>query len=240
MSDRRLIKEVEAFREASKVLKLDHCRCLVLNSDFSPLSSLPISAVPWQDAVVGVIQNKLQVLEAYDERVIRTPSTTFVVPSVVVTTKFSQQKKRKVLFSKANVFMRDNYQCQYCDRFFTGSELTFDHVIPRSKGGKTSWTNIVSACDGCNTKKGSKTIAEWVRAGTSPCGYRGPLHAPVQPNYYAIMEKARRKPVIIPEGSKWEQYMQWEGPIYIRNERGATYPITGDNPEPIGVEELGY
>ena len=175
MSDRRAIKQLEAMKEASKHLKLDGFRCLILNRDFSPLSFLPVSVIGWQDAIVGQFQNKYEVLETYANRVIRTPTLEFAIPSVVVTKKYVKNK-RTMIFSKTNVFMRDDYTCQYCDIEFFGSQLTFDHVVPRSKGGQTNWTNIVASCDECNRLKANKTLAEW----KPPSGRKGPKKMPYQ------------------------------------------------------------
>lgn len=236
MSAKQTIRDQQtALREASRYLKLDQYRCLVLNRDYMPLSCLPISAVGWQDAIVGVLQHKYEVLENYDERVIRTPSKEFKVPSVVVTKTYSKSK-RKILFSKANIFLRDNYECQYCDGEFTGSELTFDHLVPRARGGKTTWLNIVSACDHCNRAKGSKTLKEF----KLPSGRKTLKRMPYEPTHYELSDKARTKPLIIPDGSNWENYLQWIGPLYVRNAEGSTYQISGDNPEAFGKEDLGY
>lgn len=235
MSDRRLIKQVEALTEASKNMGLDAYRCLILNRDYQPLSNFPLSIGTWQDVIKGVLQDKYEVLETYPEKTIRTPNLEYPVPSIVVTKGF-KNNKRKVEFSKSNVVLRDDYQCQYCDGHFKGSALTLDHVIPKSKGGRENWLNMVAACDPCNGSKGSKPLGVW----RPPSGRKGPRTAPYAPTQYELSEKARKMPLIIPEGSNWENYLNWVGPLYIRNRSGSTYQISGPGHEDIGKEELGF
>lgn len=84
------------------------------------------------------------------------------IPKVIKLVKFVRAVyKREVPFSKKNIFIRDNYTCQYCNKEFNNiNNLTIDHITPRSKGGKTSWTNCITSCKRCNNIKGSKTTQE--------------------------------------------------------------------------------
>ncbi|WP_269581954.1 HNH endonuclease [Roseibium sp. Sym1] len=126
---------------------------LVLNADFRPLSSFPLSTWNWKDAVRSVLLDKVIVVAEYDE-VVRSPSCSVPLPSVIAL-KHYQHQVEHVTFSKLNIFLRDRFRCQYCDTKFPSTELTFDHVLPRSRGGTTCWENIVAACEPCNTRKGS-------------------------------------------------------------------------------------
>lgn len=116
----------------------------------------------WQDAITLLFQRdskgrpKAIVLEEYDETVC-SPSTTLFVPAVMQLRNAVGQFKRNVKFSKINVFTRDRWSCCYCGEKFTMRELTYDHVIPRKQGGLTNWTNIVSSCGECNTRKAGRT-----------------------------------------------------------------------------------
>ena len=110
---------------------------LVLNADFRPLSYFPLSLMPWQDTVAAVIKDTVAVVAHYDTWV-RSPSTKIRLPSVVALRSYLPLRSR-VAFTRFNVFLRDRFRCQYCGGSFTAKELTFEHVIPRSRGGKTAW-----------------------------------------------------------------------------------------------------
>ena len=79
------------------------------------------------------------------------------VPAVVRLLRSFRRHARPVKFSRVNIYARDNYKCQYCGKKASISELTYDHVVPRSHGGRTEWTNIVTCCVDCNRKKGGRT-----------------------------------------------------------------------------------
>lgn len=125
---------------------------LVLNADFQPLSYYPLSLWPWQEAVKAVFLDRVTILAEYDAWV-ASPSMRIRIPSVVVLKDYVRPQKR-VAFTRFNLFLRDEFCCQYCG---AKGDLTFDHVVPRSRGGKTSWTNVVAACSACNLAKGSRT-----------------------------------------------------------------------------------
>ena len=127
---------------------------LVLNADFRPLSYYPLSLWSWQDAIKAVFLERVSIIENYDKEV-HSPSLTIKIPSVIALKDYIALRRRPA-FTRFNVFLRDQWSCQYCTKGFKTQDLTFDHVIPRSRGGRTSWDNIVAACRPCNTKKGSK------------------------------------------------------------------------------------
>jgi 5-methylcytosine-specific restriction endonuclease McrA len=129
-------------------------RTLLLNSH-----GLPHQILSWKEAICLVYEGKKKVvvLEEYDE-IVSSPSVSLYVPAVMVLVRKVPPVKKGVKFSRANVFTRDRFTCQYCGvRPESSKGLTYDHVLPRSQGGKTTWSNIVSACKPCNSKKGSKT-----------------------------------------------------------------------------------
>ena len=122
----------------------------MLNADFRPLSYLPLSLWPWQEAVKAAILERVVVVAEYDT-VVRSPSIQFRIPSVVVLKDYVKPA-RTTAFTRFNLFLRDEFTCQYCgDR----DHLTFDHVLPRSRGGRTTWENVVASCGPCNLRKGS-------------------------------------------------------------------------------------
>ena len=128
---------------------------LLLNSSFEPLK-----VVSWQRAITMLFAGKVEVVEEYSRRI---HSVTFSVklPSVIRLLKYVRVKPdRMVKFSRANIYARDNYSCQYCGGSPAHHQLTFDHVIPVSRGGSKKWENIVTACTDCNRKKGGRTPRE--------------------------------------------------------------------------------
>jgi 5-methylcytosine-specific restriction endonuclease McrA len=129
---------------------------LLLNASYEPLK-----IVHWQKAVTLWCQGKVEVISVYD-REIRAVSISFKLPSVIRLLRYIKIKRRfdYVPFSRANIYARDDHQCQYCGDGFPTSELTFDHVIPVAQGGRKDWENIVSCCVSCNRKKGGRTPAE--------------------------------------------------------------------------------
>jgi 5-methylcytosine-specific restriction endonuclease McrA len=92
-----------------------------------------------------------------DDDWIRTVNSEIQVPRVIRLLGYEKLPKQTVKFNRRNIFARDNNQCQYCGRKFPTSELSLDHVIPRSQGGQSSWENIVCACVECNVRKGGRT-----------------------------------------------------------------------------------
>ena len=134
---------------------LTGCPALVLNADFRPLSYYPLSLWPWQEAVKAVFLDRVEVVAEYDQ-VVHSPSFEMRLPSVISLREYISQD-RPPAFTRFNVFLRDGFACQYCG---TSDDLTFDHLIPRSKGGRTTWENIVTACAPCNLKKGGRSVRE--------------------------------------------------------------------------------
>jgi 5-methylcytosine-specific restriction endonuclease McrA len=130
---------------------LERHPALVLNADFRPLSTYPLSTIPADRAVKAVYEGTHVVVAEYDT-VIRSPSTTMRLPSVLALKQY-RKMPRRVPFTRFNVFLRDDFTCQYCGNEFEARDLTFDHLIPRSKGGTTEWENILAACCECNSKK---------------------------------------------------------------------------------------
>jgi len=128
---------------------------LVLNADFRPLSYYPLSLWSWQDAIKAVFLDRVNIVAEY-EAVVSSPSFQMSIPSVV-SLKSYIQTNRNPAFTRFNVFLRDRFECQYCG---SEEELTFDHVVPRSKGGLTTWENVCAACSPCNLRKGNRLPGE--------------------------------------------------------------------------------
>lgn len=127
-------------------------RTLLLDCNY-----FPVKIISWQKAMILYLTDRAEVVDEYEDKLIRTVSTSFKLPKILrlfQTHKLSQNVK----FTRMNVFFRDQFQCQYCSIRLPATELTFDHIIPVSKKGATNWENVVTCCKACNTKKGSKTI----------------------------------------------------------------------------------
>jgi 5-methylcytosine-specific restriction endonuclease McrA len=131
------------------------CPALVLNADYRPLSYYPLSLWSWQDSLKAVFLDRVNIVSEYDT-VVRSPTTEFRLPSVV-SLKTYVKPSRNPAFTRFNVFLRDKFACQYCG---SPDDLTFDHVLPRSKGGQTTWENVVAACSPCNLRKGGHLMHE--------------------------------------------------------------------------------
>jgi 5-methylcytosine-specific restriction endonuclease McrA len=128
---------------------------LVLNATYEPLK-----VVDWQRAITLWVQGKVEIVETHD-REVHAVSFSFKLPSVVRLLHFVRLKRRPVVqFTRANIYQRDDFTCQYCGDQFAVEELTFDHVVPVAQGGTRGWTNIVTACEPCNRKKGARTPEE--------------------------------------------------------------------------------
>jgi 5-methylcytosine-specific restriction endonuclease McrA len=169
---------------------------LLLNSDYNPISILPLSVISWQHAVKLHFLDRIAILEEYDDWVIRSEHFSMNVPAVAVTKDYFHFKK-SAKFSRSNMFLRDMYQCQYCGEVFDHKELTLDHVIPRAEGGKTTWENSVTACKSCNHKKG---IKNWK-----------PMREPFKPDHFHLINKWKQRPVRVRHNS-WYQYLGIEPP----------------------------
>lgn len=128
---------------------------LVLNADYRPLSYMPLSLWPWQEAIKASYLDRVDIVAEYDQ-VVRSPTTEIRIPSVVVLKDYVKPQNR-VAFTRFNLFLRDEFCCQYCG---SKGDLTFDHVIPRAAGGVTSWQNVVAACSPCNLYKGSRSLRQ--------------------------------------------------------------------------------
>src|SRR5258708_13642637 len=127
------------------------CHVLVVIADLQELSYFPLSLFGWEDSVKAVVKGSHVVVAEYDQ-VVRSPSTTMRLPSVIALREYVRPPNR-VAFTRFNVFLRDHFVCQYCSDHHRPNDLTFDHVLPRAAGGVTSWENIAPACSPCNTRK---------------------------------------------------------------------------------------
>lgn len=161
-------------------------RTLVLDMGYQP-----INTVSFHKAMRYIAKGKVDVLEQYD----RTIHVNWRMPAVVRLTQWIRPHTYKVRFSRQNVLARDRWRCQYCGERKRTSDLTFDHVLPRAKGGKTAWENIVIACTPCNARKGGRTPEE---AGM-------PLRSkPVRPSWLPTFNMTLQQIAEVP--AEWRNY----------------------------------
>jgi 5-methylcytosine-specific restriction endonuclease McrA len=145
---------------------IETCKALVLNADFRPLSYFPLSVWPWQEAVKAVFADRVDIVAEYDVTA-RSPSCEIRLPSVIALRDY-QPLDRSPAFTRFNVFLRDEFTCQYCGQMLPPHELTFDHVVPRSAGGRTTWANVCAACESCNATKANRTDMRPMRTPRRP------------------------------------------------------------------------
>lgn len=170
-------------------------RTLVLSQAYEP-----IKVVSWQRALTLLTLGKVEVLEEYDWTV-RSVTVVIKVPAVVRLLRAFRRRRQPVRFSRVNIYARDRYRCQYCGDRKPLAELTFDHVVPRRAGGRTEWTNIVTACQDCNLSKGARTPHQ--------AGMRL-LTTPVRPDWVpavTISISLRSVP------DAWRDYLYWTGEL---------------------------
>jgi 5-methylcytosine-specific restriction endonuclease McrA len=173
----------------------EQCPALVLNADFRPLSYYPLSLWCWQDAVKAVFLDRVNIVSEY-ERCVRSTSFEMRLPSVV-SLKTYVKPALYPAFTRFNVFLRDRFTCQYCS---CKHDLTFDHLVPRARGGMTRWDNVVTACSPCNLRKGSDMPAK--------AGMR-PLQHPYRPTVFELHRNGRLFPPNYLHES-WMDYLYWD------------------------------
>ncbi len=127
---------------------------LVLNSTFEPIH---VTAV--RRALVLMLKGVAQAEELNSARV-HSPSHTHEVPSVIRLLSYRHIPQQSRALSRKNILLRDRNTCQFCGEQFSSGELTLDHVVPRSRGGPSSWENLVACCYDCNNRKGDRTPEE--------------------------------------------------------------------------------
>lgn len=168
---------------------------LVLNASYEVLK-----IVSWKKALSLFFLNKIEVIEEYDQEV-HSVSAVFKIPSVVRLVKMVRPKYKAIKFNRINLWARDSFSCQYCGKKLKSQELTMDHIISRSAGGKSSWANCVCCCPNCNMRKGDKTLKE---AGMVL------RKEPVQPSvkdYFTISITIKNNTNDLPES--WKTYLDF-------------------------------
>lgn len=166
---------------------------LVLNADGQPISLIPPSTIQWKEAITYLWLDKVHVLEWYDDWIVSSASWETRVPAVIML-KDMMRRKRMPRFSRYNLYLRDMFTCQYCLTSFPQSQLTLDHVLPISKGGKTTWENLVASCGPCNSRKGNNANIK-------------PKRTPYHPDYFELANNRKKLDFEIKHPS-WEAFLK--------------------------------
>lgn len=151
-----------------------------MNADMQPISLLPLSVVDWQEAIRYIVLEKARVLEWHEDWVVRSARWETRVPAVLMLNEY-QKPKHTMRLSKRNIFLRDEYRCQYCEAEVTEQNATLDHVHPVSLGGKTTWENSTTACKPCNYRKAAHV------------GKMKPKRTPYKPTFWDLVGKRKKK-----------------------------------------------
>jgi 5-methylcytosine-specific restriction endonuclease McrA len=189
---------MEQRKKFKMAIALDNCPALVLNADFRPLNYFPLSLWSWQNSIKAVFLNRVDVVSEYNNA-IHSPTLEMNLPSVISLKKYVRVSTNPA-FTRFNVFLRDSFSCQYCGHKFPTQELTFDHVVPKSLGGRTEWVNVVTACSNCNLRKANKTIVE---SGMHM------LTKPIQPTNNQLQRVGRAFPPNYLHKS-WYDFLYWD------------------------------
>ncbi len=192
-----LIERAASFRRAQDdpERKLESCPALVLNADYTPLSYYPLSLWPWQTAIKAVFLERVDIVASYD-RAVHSQSLDMKVPSVIALRQYVRPSQFPA-FTRFNLFLRDKFACQYCG---SPKDLTYDHVMPRRQGGRTTWENIATACAPCNMKKGGRTPKQ---AGMH-------LHVPpIRPTSWQLQQQGRAFPPNYLHET-WRDWLYWD------------------------------
>jgi 5-methylcytosine-specific restriction endonuclease McrA len=154
-----------------------------------------LSLWPWQEAVKAVVADRVNVVSVYNQK-IHSPSSEMALPSVISLKEYIPTSRRPA-FTRFNVFLRDRFACQYCGDAFPTHDLTFDHVIPRSRGGRTTWDNVVTACSPCNLPHKINMH---------------PLVRPTEPTSFLLQEHGRAFPPNYLHES-WRDFLYWDSEL---------------------------
>jgi len=166
---------------------MEQIAVLKLDSSFNP-----IEIIGWEEAFLLTWLNKAWAVE-YTNKWVRSAKKAFQIPSVIVLFRYIDKKFFTLPCTRKNILVRDENQCQYCAVQFWDIELTIDHIIPRSKGGRCIWRNVVAACKPCNQKKRDYLIEN------APVSL---IRIPKKPSYRSIIKKK-----IKTSNLQWKEYL---------------------------------
>lgn len=162
-------------------------KVLVLNYDYTPVNITNINR-----ALKLIIKEKAEIIKE-GVQILRSEKITFKIPTIIRLLNYVKIKFFKVVLTKKNILIRDNFICQYCG---TNKNLTLDHLIPKSKGGTNDWLNLVTCCESCNKKKGDKTPED---------ANMKLINKPFKPNYFTFLKSYLDK-----NSTEWKPYFFYQ------------------------------
>lgn len=186
---------------------MSEIRTLVLNCNYMPLSVFPLYTINAEEAFNRLYTGSADLVLEYDRRILTPSRDDLFWPSVIANRNgfaYSDEVKLK----RETLYYRDHGKCMYCEKPLEHyRKVTYDHVVPVSKGGADDWENIVAACQDCNQSKGDHL----------PKGKWRPRQMPYRPNYFQLLEQRKNFPIVVADES-WMQFLpEWKSDVYIRN-----------------------
>ena len=178
--------EDSLYNDALKLSHLNIDRVLILNQSYEPLSVCsPLKAITL------VFLSKAELIITRNDKVIKSVNSVFPYPSVIKLNEYKRIGFREIVVNKKNVMKRDGYMCQYCGTKHL--QLTIDHIIPKSRGGKDTWDNLITACFRCNNAKGDRTPSE---------AKMHLLNKPFKPSYFGFLFSGLKN-----QNEEWKQFL---------------------------------
>ena len=181
-------------------------KCLVLNNQYLPLSLFPLSTISVEDAFVRYFKGNCQVVLWHDRRILTPSHKDLYWPSIIVNNKSAGVKSGEVRLRKTTLFYRDNCKCAHCLTDLTFNNMTYEHVLPKAKGGVHSWENVVAACKECNSRKGDNL----------PVGRFKPKIKPFKPTYFDLLESRKKFPIHVSD-LRWKSFLPGFTEVVLKN-----------------------
>jgi hypothetical protein len=182
-----------------------HLKTLVLNNNYMPLSVFPLYTIPAEDAISRVLNGNADSVFNYSRPILTPSRDDLFWPSVIVN-RNGFKYRDEVKLKRETLYYRDHGRCMYCGGDITIPTLSIDHVIPRSKNGKHSWTNVVASCRDCNQEKKDEM----------PLGKWKPKQAPYKPSFFQLLELRKQYPIVVHDMNWMEFLPKWGGDVVVR------------------------
>ena len=179
-------------------------RTLVLNANYMPVSIFPLHTIPVEDAITRIFTGNMHSVFDYNRR-IQHPTLDLKWPAVVARNTGTRVREN-VRFARDTVYYRDHGMCQYCEQPLDLKQTTYDHVIPKSRGGEHTWENVVTSCKSCNNAKGN----------LMPRDIFVPRQQPFKPTYWQLLANRRKFPITVDHPSWVDFFGKWEAEIFVR------------------------
>ena len=183
-------------------------RTLVLGPSFMPVSVVPnLYTISAEDAIVRYLNKTCEVIYWYDRHVLTPSRHDLRWPSVIMNT-HAPSLKKEIRLKKSALFYRDECECVYCGSPLTMDQMTYDHVMPRDRGGSHSWDNVALACTECNSRKGNQL----------PKGKWEPKKKPYVPTFFDILNNRKKFPITVDDES-WIQFLPGFVNVHVRGKK---------------------